>query len=116
VDGQGYLSVYDLTSPDYEMPVVKHKLGDAALNRVKWCPKQGDGLGGEFQGPSYMTGKGHKIATGDSTGTVKVSEVDRRVAVVDTKNVDGMWHTLRENLREMADKRAQSQKEEGGGA
>ena len=104
VDGQGILSLYDLTSPDLEMPVVKHKIGDAALNRVKWCPKQGSGGLGEFVGPSYMTGKGHKIATGDSCGIVKVMEVDRRVAVVDPKNVDSTWKTFRENLMEMDDK------------
>jgi hypothetical protein len=42
---------------------------------------------------------------GDSCGTVRVSEVDKRVAIVDTKRVDVMWQTLQENLEEMAERR-----------
>ena len=42
---------------------------------------------------------------GDSSGKVKVLEVDKRVAVPDAKNADAMWKTLRENLAEMDEKR-----------
>ena len=57
VDGQGFLSLYDLTSPDMEMPVAKYQVGaeDGAapasgLNRVAWCPKH-TSKGEVFEGP-----------------------------------------------------------------
>jgi hypothetical protein len=36
---------------------------------------------------------------------VRVSEGDKRVAIVDTTRVDVMWQTLQENLEEMAERR-----------
>jgi dynein intermediate chain len=72
VDGQGYLSLYDLTSADLELPVEKFKVGgdtsSSALNRVRWCPKHTlPGSEHQFEGPNYMKGdphmQGHKIAT-----------------------------------------------------
>lgn len=72
VDGEGYLSLYDLTSPDLDLPVLKYQVpsdtGRAALNRVRWCPKHTlPGSEHQFEGPTYMKGdthmQGHKLAT-----------------------------------------------------
>jgi dynein intermediate chain len=72
VDGEGFLSMYDLTSPDLDLPVLKYQVpsykGRAALNRVRWCPKHTvPGSEHQFEGPTYMKGEthlqGHKVAT-----------------------------------------------------
>lgn len=71
VDGEGYLSLYDLTSSDLDLPVQKYQVpsdkGRSALNRVRWCPKHTlPGSEHQFEGPTYMKGEthmqGHKLA------------------------------------------------------
>ena len=101
VDGQGNLSIFDLTSPDMEVPVVKHKVGDRALNRARWCP---------HHDPNKYPKKfpGYKIATGDSSGQVLVHDLNTHIGGP-TSDKEAMWKGLREALTEMDDQRTSRQ-------
>ena len=100
VDGQGYLSIFDLTAADIELPVVKYKISDMAINRARWCPNHDENT----YPKAYP---GYKIATGDSSGQLLVYDLDTRVALppTDSTEKEKMWKALRDTLSEMDDQR-----------